>query len=85
MGNVLPEFNVIDTVWARAIPQTGREFIEAAKTEPELRFMWNIRYRADLTPDHRLTHDGRVMNILAVMDIEERHIEQNILCNEVPR
>ena len=82
MGNTLDNWMTIGTVWARAMPQSGKEFVEAAKTVSDMTFMWNIRYRSDITTQHRLIHDGRPMNIIAVIDPEERHIELNLLCGE---
>ena len=82
IGNTLDTWMTIGSVWARAIPQSGREFVEAAKTVSDLSIIWNIRFRADITTQHRLIHDGRAMNIISVIDPEERHIELNLLCGE---
>jgi SPP1 family predicted phage head-tail adaptor len=41
------------------------------------------RYRADVTTQTRLLYEGRVLNILTVRDLDERHRTLELVCAEV--
>ena len=50
----------------------------------EVTHIVKMRYLAGFTPvRHRLVLEGRVLNILAVLDIEERHREMQVHCKEL--
>jgi SPP1 family predicted phage head-tail adaptor len=40
-------------------------------------------YHAGITTETRLTFDGRVFNVLSVVDRDERHEETDLVCGEV--
>lgn len=50
----------------RATSAGGGEYAEA-------RVEWELRYLPGLNETMRILHDGKVFNIRAVLDIEERH------------
>jgi SPP1 family predicted phage head-tail adaptor len=42
-----------------------------------------LPYRPDLTTQTRVLMDGRVLNVLTVVDPDERHVETVLVCAEV--
>jgi SPP1 family predicted phage head-tail adaptor len=73
------------TVWAQAITSgtKGREFTAAQKLFAEVSIVFRIRYRADVTPLHRVVYAGRTFGILAVEDAELTHECMLLTCREV--
>jgi SPP1 family predicted phage head-tail adaptor len=80
--------NYVDTgtAWASIEPGSGREFFEAKQLNPELSHVVKIRYRASVTPNHRLRYVSqsvdRVFAIHSVSDPLERHEQLVLLCSE---
>jgi SPP1 family predicted phage head-tail adaptor len=50
------------TVWAAIEPLSARELIAAAQTQSNVIARIVIRYRADLLPEMRINHNGRIYN-----------------------
>ena len=73
------------TVWAEAITKDskGREFTAAQKLFAEVSIVFRIRYRADVTPVHRVVYAGRTFGILAVEDAALTHESMLLTCREV--
>lgn len=51
------------TVWASVTGRGGKEFQTAKQTRATLTDEVHMRYRAGITPDMRIVHDGRVLSI----------------------
>ncbi|NFV80000.1 phage head closure protein [Magnetospirillum aberrantis] len=61
-----------DPVWARWMPGAGSERFAAASTYAETQGRFLIRWRSDITPQHRVAWDGREFDILDVVEIGRR-------------
>jgi SPP1 family predicted phage head-tail adaptor len=68
----------------------GREVTNARQIKAELTHKVHTRYLGQmlkpgeyLTPQWRLIYDGRALNITTVVDVDERHRELIIDCQEV--
>ena len=72
------------TVWAQGITSgsKGREFVAAQKLYAETTIVFRIRYRADVTPVHRVVESGHVYGILAVEDEGLQHESLLLTCRE---
>lgn len=71
---------------ARISPSSGREFVAAQAVQPELSCI--IAMRSDsvtraITPDMRITRDGRTFNIGAVYDEHTLNKEVKIWATEI--
>jgi len=73
----------IATVWASVEPLKGREFFAAQKENSETTVRITIRYRSGISPDMRIKFDGKIYEINAIIDVEERHIELQLMCKEL--
>lgn len=71
------------TVWASITPSTGREVYQSDQVRAELWYDIKIRYRAGVKSSMRVNYNGRLFNIRNVRDIEERHFEMMLKCEEL--
>lgn len=63
-------------------PLSGRELMTAQSTQSEVSHRITIRYLPGVTAAMRIVYQGRYFNISAVMNIEERNREMQILASE---
>ena len=74
----------IATVWAAIEPLSGREYFAARQENAEVTAKITIRYRKDVTPDMRAVAEGRVFDVLSVINPGERNISLILMCKEIP-
>jgi len=65
----------VATVWAAVEPLQGRALEAAQMIQSEVTGRIRIRYRAGVTAAMRVSFDGRLYDIKAVVDPDERHRE----------
>ena len=58
----------IATVWARVEPLGGREGFGQQQWVATGDVRFTIRWRGDVTPLHRVLHDGRVFDVMTVAE-----------------
>jgi SPP1 family predicted phage head-tail adaptor len=74
----------VQDVPCAVLPQDGREFIAAQQVDQEITHIVIMRWLAGFSAvRHRLVLEGRILNVLAVLDIEERHRELRVKCKEL--
>lgn len=81
-GQRLPTYEHFDTRWARVAPLTGRDLLEAKQINPTLSHEVEMHYADDIDETMRIVHNGRALNIEAVMNPEERNVKLLLLCSE---
>lgn len=75
--------NVLWPVSASARALTGRELFAAQEHHSEIKVVFVMRYRADVTADMRVVWDLRSFEILYIDDITRRHVgEMSVYCAE---
>lgn len=81
----ITEDNWVDTatVWAAIKPLHGRELLAAQAVQSETTGRIEMRYRPGIKPSQRAVFGGRIFEILAVLNIEERNRELRLLTKEV--
>lgn len=70
---------------ASVTPLTGRELANAKGVESDVTHLVELRYdsgAALITPKMRINYQGRILNIKAVRDVEERHRWLELDCVE---
>lgn len=70
------------TVLASVEPLNGRELFAAQEHHSEVTTRVRVRYRDGVTAKMRVSFDGKLYNIAAVIDPELRHREFQLLCVE---
>lgn len=71
------------TVWAAVEPLRGREFIEQAMAGAEITTRIVTRWHPGIRPEMRALHENYIYDIQAVIRVDERHREVQLLCREV--
>jgi len=71
-------------VWASVSSVTGREFFGSAQVNATVTTKFGIRYLADITTAMRISYDGELYNIVAVLDTDRR-ADLTLLTQEVAR
>lgn len=74
----------VATVWASVEPLSGRELLSAQQVQGEISHRVRCRFRSGVTTAHRLLFAGRVLDIQAVINPQERGVMLEILCREGP-
>ncbi|WP_417848373.1 phage head closure protein [Thalassoglobus sp.] len=69
-------------VWAKVQPLSGQELEHAQAMHSETTHKITIRYLADMTPEMRIQHDSRTLEILSIKNLDERSIQLELLCRE---
>lgn len=83
IGENVPEYTELRTVWAFVAPKTGREYDEAQKLRAETTYNVYTRYFADVTAEMQIRFDERVLKIESVLNVNERNEELLIVASEV--
>lgn len=70
------------SVWANVRPIKGRELLIAQSMKSEAIVNIDIRYRPGIDASMRINYNGRIFNIQAVIDENERHEILTLQCTE---
>jgi SPP1 family predicted phage head-tail adaptor len=80
-GQPLPGvWEPVATVWAAVEPLNGREFFAASAVQSEVSTRIRIRYRPGLSPVDRVNHEGRVHDILTIINPRSANRELVLMC-----
>ena len=71
------------TVWANVEPLRGREFLEARQVMAEVSTRITMRYYAGVKPEMRAVFGSITYDILAVIHVESREREMQLMCQEI--
>ncbi len=71
------------TAWAAIEPLQGREFFSAQAVNAQVTTRIRIRYLAGICPTMRVSYGTHIYDIQVVIDVEERHRELQLMCQEV--
>lgn len=82
-GQEVVTWTTVATVWAEIVPLTGREYFQAKAVNAEIADRVTLRYRRGIKTTWRLLYGVRALEIISVADVEEKHIELELLCKEV--
>jgi SPP1 family predicted phage head-tail adaptor len=63
-------------------PVGGRELTQAAKVEGDVTHKVTIRFRDGIQNDFRILFEGRTLNIVRLINVEERERRIEIFCLE---
>lgn len=69
--------------WCAIEPLSGEELFAAQHVEAGVTHRVTMRFLDGLSPRMRIVDGNRTLNILRVIDRDERHIEHELLCREV--
>lgn len=72
-------------VWAAVAPMTGHEYDEAQKLRAETTYKVTTRYFPNITTDMKILHGLKVLDIVSILNIDERNAELQIVAKERDR
>lgn len=81
-GQAVASWSTFASVPGSLEPLNGREIFAAAQVQAEVTARARIRYLSGVTAKMRITHEGKVYAITAVIDRELRHRELELLLAE---
>lgn len=76
-------WNDFITCFAAILPIAGREFFIVQQVNATVTTRIKIRYISAITPGMRVVFGEKVYDIKSVLDIEERHKEIHLMCEEL--
>lgn len=71
------------TVWASVEPLRGREFLDGRMVTAEVTTRIRIRHLDGVRPEMRVVHGSTNYDVLAVIHLEERNREDQLMCQEI--
>lgn len=80
IGQSIETWAPLATTWAAVEPLNGREFFAAATTLAEVTTRIRVRYRPGITSVDRVNHEGKLHNILAIIDPRSGDRELVLMC-----
>lgn len=83
MGENVPDYKEVRTVWAFVAPKTGREYDEAQKLRAETTYNVHTRFFDDVTAEMQIRFNNRILKIESVLNVNERNEELLIVASEV--
>ena len=69
-------------VWANVSPTTGREYDEAQKLRAETTYTVTTRYFDNITSNMKIMFNGRIFDIVSILNIGQRNTELRIVASE---
>lgn len=70
------------TVWGSITPNSGRKYYEALQSTSEVKGEIRIRPRSDIEPTMRIKYGNRYLEIVSIVNIQERNRELLIYYRE---
>jgi SPP1 family predicted phage head-tail adaptor len=81
-GGQSPDWVPLGVFYANVKPMTGRELETAQAIHAEVTHEVRMLYDARVTAKHRIRFNGRLFDILSVLNMNERGIETRISAKE---
>ncbi|MBR1844266.1 MAG: phage head closure protein [Lachnospiraceae bacterium] len=81
LGSDKEVYGKLKTVYAEIRPLRGKEYLESVQLEHSVSYKITIRY-TDVNETNYIKYDGRFFDIESVIDVENRHRDIEIMCNE---
>lgn len=82
-GESVYTYESYDTVWGALSPLSGLELEAGRQIHAEVQHKAVIRYNADVKPTDRIATKGRSLEVVAVLNDDERDVMQTLLLTEV--
>lgn len=81
-GGITRDWETYTVRWGSVEPLRGRELFAAQQVNAEITHRVRLRHCGDLTTSHRLVLGTCNLNILSILNPEERNRELEVMCKE---
>ena len=82
MGANTTTWGTVEVFWGSVEPLRGREWIASGLENSEVSGKIVRRYKSGITPDMIVTFDSRTFQIVSVINVDERNVEQQLMVVE---
>ena len=82
-GATVTKWRDIATVWAEIKPLSGREYFSAQQVQSEVTTQIWLRYLGGIMPTMRVKFGKRTLEIVSVLNTQERNVSLQLMCKEV--
>jgi SPP1 family predicted phage head-tail adaptor len=83
MGSPVQAWSTVAQVWADVAPMSTSEQWRRQQMQSAAGFKVTVRYRADLTPQHRIVLRNRVFQVRGMTNPDQRKRFLEIACDEI--
>jgi SPP1 family predicted phage head-tail adaptor len=81
LGESISTWSTFAEVWASVQGVSAREFLLAGQQQVEISHRVRMRYLTGLTPQMRLSWRGRTLEIISILEHENRSVHE-LICQE---
>ena len=81
-GEVKLAFTVASQEWAAVEPLRSDELLAAGQMDAVATYRVFMRYNPDLTHRSRIKHRDRMLEVVAIVNVDDRDIDHELLCRE---
>lgn len=81
-GATITEWKSVATVWAEVKPLSGREYFSAQQVQSEITTQIWLRHLDGIKPSMRVKFGERFLEIVAVLNTQERNVSLQLMCKE---
>ena len=74
LGQPIPGWTDVATVWASVVDVSGREYVAAGGLQNSAQTKITIRYRSGIVPSMRVVHGSDAYNVEAVLGQDKRSL-----------
>lgn len=82
-GGAVTTWKNVATVWADVRPLSGREYFSAQQVQSEVTTQIWLRYLDGIMPTMRVKFGKRTLEIVSVLNMQERNVSLQLMCKEV--
>lgn len=82
-GAAVTTWKNVATVWADVRPLSGREYFSAQQVQSEVTTQIWLRYLDGIMPTMRVKFGKRTLEIVSVLNTQERNVSLRLMCKEV--
>lgn len=82
-GAAVTTWKNVATVWADVRPLSGHEYFSAQQVQSEVTTQIWLRYLDGIMPTMRVKLGKRTLEIVSVLNMQERNVSLQLMCKEV--
>lgn len=81
-GEDVPTWQTYWQCWANVVPLDGTEKWNASQVQPQVKHVVEMRFKAGILPEFRVSFKGRYLYVESSIDVGERGREGRLVCIE---
>lgn len=82
-GGEVTDWKTVGRVWANVAPEYGIEYLQSQQVTAETIVKITLRYNPEITVENRIEYNGKLYEIVGVMDEDTGHRATILNCKEM--